>query len=165
MTTAHSDPRRALLRHVLATIAYRGGKALRGAPASFADFDTGPNSRTAVEIVAHLGDLFEWSLSMAKGAQRWNEARPLPWDEEVARFHRTLKSLDDCLASDAPVHAELERLFQGPFADALTHVGQLAMMRRMAGAPTVGENYFAADVEIGRVCADQAPPKQPFAKG
>jgi hypothetical protein len=156
------NEKRQMLRHALATLAYRGGKTLRGAPTGFAEFRTGDPSRAAVEILAHMGDLFDWALSMAKGAQAWREAMPLPWVEEVARFHATLKTFDDYLASDAPLHAPEERLFQGPIADALTHVGQLAMMRRMSGAPTPGENYFAADIQIGRVGVDQAPARRPF---
>jgi hypothetical protein len=153
---------RRLLRHLLATIAYRGGKALRGAPPTFAATSTGEPSRSAVEIVAHMGDLFDWALSMAKGDETWRTAKPLPWDEEVARFHESLQRFDDFLASDAELRAPIERLVQGPVADALTHVGQVAMMRRIAGAPITGENYFVADVVAGRVGPDQAPPKKTF---
>jgi len=156
------DGRRAMLRHALATIAYRGGKAVRNAPPTFAASKTGEPSRSAVELLAHIGDLFDWALSMAKGAQVWNEATPLPWDDEVARFHASLKRFDDFLASDADLHAPVERLLQGPVADALTHVGQIAMMRRMAGSPITGENYFVADIETGRVGPDQAPPRRTF---
>jgi hypothetical protein len=156
------DGRRALLRHALATIAYRGGKAVRNAPPTFAAAKTGEPSRTAVELLAHIGDLFDWALSLAKGEGVWREAAPLPWDAEVARFHAALGSFDDFLASDAELRAPVERLFQGPVADALTHVGQIAMMRRMAGAPITGENYFVADIETGRVGPDQAPPRREF---
>ena len=156
------DGRRAMLRHALATIAYRGGKAVRGAPPTFAAAKTGEPSRSAVEILAHLGDLFDWALSMAKGAEVWHTAKPLPWDEEVLRFHASLERFDDFLASDAELRAPAERLFQGPVADALTHVGQIAMMRRMAGSPITGENYFVADIETGRVGPDQAPPRRTF---
>jgi len=153
---------RRLLRHALATIAYRGGKAVRNAPATFAASKTGEPSRSAVELLAHIGDLFDWALSMAKGAEVWHTAKPLPWDEEVARFHATLARFDAYLASDEELHAPAERLLQGPVADALTHVGQIAMMRRMAGSPITGENYFVADIETGRVGPDQAPPRRTF---
>jgi hypothetical protein len=156
------NEKRAMLRHALATLAYRGGKTLRDAPSTFADFDTGPNSRTAAQILAHMGDLFDWSLSIAKGAETWRTAKPLPWDAEVARFFASLRAFDDFLASDAPLAASEERLFQGPVADALTHVGHLAMMRRLSGAPITGENYFVADVTIGRVGPDQSPPVRTF---
>jgi hypothetical protein len=159
------NDKRAMLRHALATLAYRGGKTLRDAPPSFAGFDTGADSRTAVEILAHMGDLFDWALSIAKGAESWRTAKPLPWDAEAARFFASLKAFDDFLAGDAPLAASEERLFQGPVADALTHVGHLAMMRRLSGAPIRGENYFVADVRIGRVGADQAAPVQPFSAG
>lgn len=156
------DDKRALLRHVLATIAYRGGKALRDAPASFAHFKAGDKTRAPDEIVAHLGDLFEWALSAAGGAQQWKESPPLEWDAEVRRFFETLGRLDEYLASDAPLGARAEQLFQGPLADALTHVGQMALLRRLAGASVKGENYFKADIAPGRVGPSQSPPRREF---
>lgn len=151
---------RAFVRHTLATVAYRGGKALRGAPESFAAFEGA--RRTPVQILAHIGDLFDWALSIARGEQKWNDSKPLPWPEEVAPFHATLKALDDYLASGAALHTSAEKLFQGPIADALTHVGQIAMLRRLAGCPMKGENYFVADVVSGRVGADQSAPRKEF---
>ena len=154
------DDKRALLRHAVATIAYRGGKALRGAPARFADFRAGDSSRTPASILAHMGDLFDWALSIAKGAQAWHDSTPLEWDAEAARFFETLKRFDDYLQSDAPLAVSAERLFQGPIADALTHVGQMAMLRRLAGAPIKAENYYQADIASGRVGAEQTPPRR-----
>jgi len=156
------DPKRDLLRHTVATVAYRGGKAVRGASPSFADFKTGENPRTPVQILAHVGDLFDWALSIAQGQQRWNNAQPLPWDREVARFFAALKVFDDFLASDAAMPVNPEQLFQGPVADALTHVGQIAMLRRLAGEPMHGENYYVAEIRAGRVGPDQAAPKREF---
>jgi len=156
------DDKRAFLRHTLATIAYRGGKALRGAPGTFAAFCAAPGSRTPVQIVAHLGDLFDWALSIAQGTERWNNSQPLVWDREVARFYDTLHRLDAHLASAAPITAPLEQIFQGAIADALTHVGQLTMLRRLAGAPVRGENYYRADIVAGRVGAEQTAPRREF---
>ena len=156
------DEKRALLRHTVATVAYRGGKAVRGAPAAFADFQAGGNIRKPGTILAHVGDLFDWALSIAKGAQAWRDSPPLPWDEEVARFHETLKRFDEYLASDAPLACEPEQLFQGPVADALTHVGQITMLRRLSGAPMRSENYYKAYIAPGRVGADQTPPRREF---
>lgn len=153
---------RILLRHTLATLAYRGGKTIRGAPPSFADYGAPDTSRTPVKILAHIGDLLDWTLSMADGSRKWNDSAPLPWAKESERFFAALKKFDDYLASDAPFRAPMEKLFQGPIADALTHVGQLAMLRRMAGCPIRGENYFVADIAIGRVGANQAAPKKEF---
>lgn len=152
---------RELLRHALAVLAYRGAKPLRDAPASFASFDTG-GGHTPLTILAHLSDLMDWALSHARGEGRWRGATPGGWETEVARFHRSLAALDDYLASDAPVRAEITRLLQGPIDDALTHIGQLMMLRRMAGSPVYGENYFVADIVTGRLGPDQAPPKRPF---
>ena len=157
-----SDPKREFLRHALATLAYRGGKAIRNAPADFADFRVGDDSRSAVQILAHIGDLFDWASSIAAGKEAWGKANPMPWEKEAERFYAVLKKLDDYLASGEPVHAPLDKLFQGPVADALTHVGQIAMLRRLAGAPVKGENYFAAGISVGRVGADQVAPGYEF---
>lgn len=153
---------RTLLRHALATLAYRGGKAIRDAPEDFADFSASPGTRTPLQIVGHLGDLFEWALSMAHGAQAYREAECVSWEVASARFFASLEAFDAYLASDAPVEAPIERLFQGPVADALTHVGQLTLMRRIAGAPIRGENYYVADIQTGRVGSDQPAPKREF---
>jgi hypothetical protein len=153
---------REFLRHTIATVAYRGGKALRGAPASFAGFRVGEQSRTPAQILAHIGDLFDWALSLAQGNESWHDSTPGAWDDEVARFHAALQRFDDELASDREIKSPLERLFQGPVADALTHVGQLAMLRRLAGAPIKGENFFVADVVQGRVGAAQSGGKKEF---
>ena len=99
-TTAHNsapDPQREFLRHTLATLAYRGGKAVRGAPADFAAFRVAEGSRTPGEILAHLGDLLDWALSMAEGNQRWQDSEPLPWEDGVRRFHAGLQAFDDYL--------------------------------------------------------------------
>jgi hypothetical protein len=156
------DGKRALLRHAVATVAYRGSKAVRAAPASFAAFGAEESPRTPAKILAHIGDLFDWALTQARGAEAWSDSTPLPWDREVARLFDTLARFDAYLASDAPLMAPPEKLLQGPIADALAHVGQLAMLRRMAGAPIRGENYAKADIAAGRVGADQATPRREF---
>lgn len=162
MMTKASDPVREILRHMVATVAYRGGKALRGAPESFANFEVGDKPRTPSQILAHIGDLFDWALSIARGEQSWNDAKPRPWNEEVERFFAALKKFDDFLASGEPLRAPAESLFQGPIADALTHVGQIAMLRRLAGCPIKGENYFKAEMVAGRVGSEQVAPRREF---
>jgi hypothetical protein len=156
------DGKRELLRHAVATIAYRGGKPLRGAPATFATFKASPTTKTPVELLAHIGDLFDWALSIAQGAQKWGNATPLEWDREVERFFTTLSAFDARLASTAPLPCPEEQLLQGPIADALTHVGQIAMLRRLEGTPMRSENYFAADIAAGRVGSAQPAPKREF---
>ena len=157
-----NDTKREMLRHTVATLAYRGAKAVHDAPASFASFKASPTTRAPAEILAHIGDLLDWALSIAKGNEAWQNSEPLPWKEEVARFHSALKSYDNYLASDGELSASCERMFQGPVADALTHVGQLTMLRRIAGEPIKGENYSRAKIEAGRVGADQEKPKREF---
>ena len=146
-----------MLRHTLATLAYRAGKTMRSAPASFADFKAKPDSNSPVQLVAHLGDLFDWALTMAKGEAKWCSEQPKAWEIEVARFFSSLITFDDYLASGAPIKTDLQNLFQGPIADALTHTGQLAMLRRLAGCPMKGENYTKAEILIGRVGIEQTP--------
>jgi hypothetical protein len=148
---------REFLRHTVATLAYRAAKTMRGAPATFATFRPGATSKTAVELVAHMGDLLDWALTMANGDGRWNTAVPQAWDQECARFFAALQAFDAALAADRPLGYEQTRLFQGPIADALTHTGQLAMMRRLHGAPMKGESYNRADVAVGRVGSEQTP--------
>lgn len=150
------------LRHTLATIAYRGGKTIHGAGPDFAVFGSPDSSRTPAKILAHMGDLMDWALAMAEGRQDWRDSLPLPWDKECERFFAALQKFDDYLASGKPLHVSAEQLFQGPIADALTHIGQLAMLRRMAGVPIKGENYFIAEITAGRVGADQAAPRRVF---
>jgi hypothetical protein len=135
---------------------------MRGAPPSFAGFVAPSSARTPVQNVAHMGDLFDWALSIAKGAQAWTDSTPLEWDAEVARFFETLARFDAYLASDAPLGAPPEQLFQGPIADALTHTGQLTMLRRLAGATMRCENYFRADIVVGRVGQEQTAPRREF---
>jgi hypothetical protein len=161
--TAAAQEARALLRHTLATVAYRGAKVLRGAPAGFAAFKLGPGTRTPVEILGHLADLFAWATHLAEGRHVWKPASSGVWETEAARFFRELQRLDAVLASDRPLEPhDLERLFQGPIADALTHIGQLALLRRRAGAPVRGENYFQAEIRTGAVGPEQAASKVEF---
>ena len=156
------DEKRALLRHTVATVAYRGGKAVRDAPAEFASFSSDASNRTAVKILAHIGDLYDWALTQAKGAEAWNDSTPLEWDREVERFHATLRRFDDYLAADAPMAASAEKIFQGAIADSLTHIGQLTMLRRLGGARMKSENYSRADIVAGRVGHEQTTPKREF---
>ena len=153
---------REIMRHTLAALAYRAAKTMRGAPESFANFKAPGAGSTPLSIVAHMGDLFDWALSMANGAGKWNSATPQGWDAECARFFASLKAFDDRLASDEPLQYEWTRLLQGPVADALTHTGQLAMLRRLSGAPMKGESYNRADVVIGRISMEQTPPDPKF---
>jgi hypothetical protein len=150
------------LRHALATLAYRGGKAVRGAPRGFVRFKASPTTRTPAEILAHIGDLLDWGLALADGRHVWHDSKPLTWEREVERFFAALRKLDRRLASRKAVVFSAERLFQGPIADALTHVGQIAMLRRMAGSPVRGENYFKAEIAAGRVGRKQRSPVREF---
>ncbi len=156
------DPKRELLRHTVATIAYRGSRALRGAPDSFAAFKASESSRTPAEILAHMGDLFDWCLTIAQGNQRWRNSTPLEWTKEQERFFTSLEAFDAYLATEHPIAAPVEKILQGGVADALTHIGQIAMLRRIAGCPMRGENYYVASIHAGRVGAEQAAAVREF---
>ncbi len=153
---------REFLRHTLATLVYRGSKSLRDVPEGFADFRTSDTTRTPRQILAHIGDLLDWALSMARDKQEWRDSGPRDWDDEVSRFYAGAKALDEYLDSGEPLGITPEELFQGPIADALTHLGQIAMLRRMAGAPVRGENYYKAEIVKGRVGPEQATPRREF---
>jgi hypothetical protein len=157
-----NDGKTVLLRHALATLAYRGNKVLRGAPPEFAEFRAGETTRTPGQILSHVGDLLDWGLSIAEGRQAWHNSSPLPWDQGTARFFAVLEAFDRRLASDVPPDCPAEGLFQSAIADSLTHVGQIAMLRRLAGCPVRGENYFMAEIAVGRVGPHQTAPQFEF---
>ena len=153
---------RELLRHSLATVAYRGGKALRDAPPDFSAFRAAPGSRSAGEVLAHMGDLLDWGVSIVRGAQAWQNAPPQSWDADVDRFFKGLAAFDAALASAGDIACSDGQLFQGPVADLLTHIGQIGMLRRLAGSPVRPENYLIADITSGRVGSDQPAPRYEF---
>ena len=156
------DGGRELLRHTVATLAYRARKPLEGAPPHFSEFKASEKTRTPGQILAHLGDLIDWALTMANGKKVWHDSSPLQWEQGVQRFYAALKAFDDFLASNAALDCSPEQLLQGPIADAIWHVGQLALLRRIAGTPIRGENYFQAEIKAGRVGREQAAPRREF---
>jgi hypothetical protein len=154
---------RAMLRHMVATLAYRASKAVRDAPSGFESVAITPTSRTPSQILAHMGDLFDWALSMAQDRTLWRDSAPQPWNDEVARFFGTLTAFDEYLAGSSPISpATLEKLAQGPIADALTHTGQLTYLRRIGGRPVRGESYARAEITTGRTGFEQAAPRLEF---
>jgi hypothetical protein len=153
---------RAFLRHTIATLAYRCSKTLRDVPADFALFKTEYTVNTPLFLLSHIADLLEWALTAARGEPKYPATVIGNWELEKQRFYDALKALDDFLASDVVIDASLEKIFQGPIADALTHTGQLALLRRMAGSPIKGESYFVADITTGLVGEDQPAPRKEF---
>jgi hypothetical protein len=148
------DVKREVLRHMVATVAYRGGVAVANAPDTFATFRAYETTRTPGEILAHIGDLLEGSLHLLQGEMVFLTSTPLPWQDEIRRFFSAVKNLDAYLATEAPLACPVEKLVQGPIGDALTHVGQIVMLRRMAGSPIPPEPYFTAEVVVGEVNQD-----------
>lgn len=151
-----------LLRHTLATLAYRGAKAVRATPAEFAQFRVAAGTRSPGEILAHIGDLLDWALTLADGAPQWRNSPPLLWEQDVARFFEAMSKLDQRLISGPLSPKTVMGLFQAPIADALTHIGQISMLRRLAGSPVRGESYFRATIVAGNVGPHQAPPGLEF---
>lgn len=157
------DGKRELLRHAVATLAYRGGKALRDAPPGFDAFRPAAGSRSAGEILAHIGDLLDWGVALAEGRKEWRDSTPsADWSVDLERFFGGLARFDARLAGPEPLAVTEEELFRGPVADALTHVGQITMLRRLAGSPVRGENYLRAEIVTGRVGRDQSAPRREF---
>jgi hypothetical protein len=156
------DGRREFLRHTVATLAYRGGKVIHDTPGGFASVRACETCRSAGEILRHVGDLLEWALWIAKGEHRWRDAAPQSWEADVDRFFDGLRRLDEYLGTDTPLGYPPEKLFQGPIADAINHVGQLATLRRLAGSPVRGENYFKAEIVVGRIGAEQSSKRVEF---
>jgi hypothetical protein len=150
------------IRHALATLSYRLGKVLRGTPAEFRDFRAAEGVRTPGEILAHIGDLMDWALAQVEGRKEWHDSTSLEWEQEIARFFRAIEALDQRIAEHGLGAAKAEKLFQSAIADALTHTGQIALLRRMAGIAVRPENYAAADIATGRVGPEQAPPRAEF---
>lgn len=143
------DPKRELLRHLIATIAFRGRVATRDAPPDFEDFRFKEGVRTPGETLAHIGDLIQGSHYLMKGELVYLDSKPLSWDREVERLFAAIRDFDDYLRSEAQLHQPIEKIVQGPIADALTHVGQIVMFRRAAGFPVREESYFTAEITPG----------------
>ena len=152
---------RAMLRHLVATLAYRAAKVLRDAPPELGTFALSAHTRPPVRIVAHMGDLMDWAIELVRGQYVWRASGSDDWDAEVARFFDRLATLDALLAA-GPVGYPAETIVQGPLADALTHVGQLAMLRGAMGAPIRPESYARAEIVAGRVGMEQAKPGREF---
>ena len=155
------DEKREMLRHFLAALAYRTQKALREAPREFAEFAAGSQTRTPMELLRHMTSV----LGYARTKFRGGSYRPEPLEafaDEIDRFHTMLQDLSDHLtAGDPLLDTTPERLLQGPFSDAMTHAGQLAMLRRLHGSPVPPENFIVADVDPSNLGADQPEPKGP----
>jgi hypothetical protein len=144
-----ANEKRQLFRHLVATVVFRGRVALENAPSEFGDFKVSDDSRSAREILAHIGDLLTGTESLLRGEFVEINSSPLPWPEEVERFFESARKLDALLASDHPLAYPIEKFVQGPVGDALTHVGQIVLLRRIAGAPVKSAPYFSADIVPG----------------
>ena len=156
------EAKRKLLNHFLAALAYRTQKALRNAPADFGSFRATEGVRTPAELLRHMTSVLGYARTHFVGGRYWPE--PLETlDEEIERFHEMLGLLAQHLRNGDPFLEGMseERLLQGPFSDAMTHAGQLALLRRLAGAPVPPENFIVAEIGAERLGPDQAEPVSP----
>ena len=155
------NEKRQMLRHFLGALAYRTQKALRGAPDDFAAFDVRGGVRTPMELVRHMASVLGYARTFFVGGKYWPE--PLDtFEEEIERFHQNLADLRQHLDDGTPlIDTTEERLLQGPFSDAMTHAGQLAMLRRLHGKPVPSENFILADVSAENVSFKQSDPVAP----
>src|SRR2546428_5521485 len=159
------DERRTMLRHFLAALAYRTQKALRGAPSGFGDFAAGERTRTPRQLVRHMTSVLGYARTYFVGGRYWPEELP-DLASEVERFHAVLSDVAGRLERGEPLLGVTpEQLLQGPFADAMTHAGQLALLRRLAGAPVPPENFIVADIHADRLGPEQPPPGSSAAGG
>lgn len=156
------DDRRSLLRHFLAALAYRTQKALRNSPADFGSFSVAGQVRTPAQLVLHMTSVLGYARTFFIGGRYY--PAPLPsLTEEAARLHDMLEDLGRHLEAGTPFLNGMtaERLLQGPFADAMTHAGQLAMLRRLAGVPVPPEDFSRADISPQRLGGEQPEPNSP----
>lgn len=145
------DLKRELLRHLVATLAFRGGIAISDAPENFGKFRAGANARSAGEILAHIGDCIQGSFYLMKGELVYLQSPAQSWTEDVKRFFAVIEEFDLHLASGALLAQPIEKIMQGPIADALTHVGQIVMLRRLAENPIRAESYFTVEIKAGEI--------------
>jgi hypothetical protein len=158
------DEKRTMLRHFLAALAYRTQKALRDAPPAFGDFDVGKGARTPRQLVRHMTSVLGYARTYFVGGQ-YRPAELPDLASEVARFHTMLADVANHVQSETPLLGITpEQLLQGPFSDAMTHAGQLALLRRLAGAPVPPEDFIVADIHAGRLGPDQPQPVSPDAE-
>lgn len=157
-----TEDKRALLAHFLAALAYRTQKALRDAPADFGSFRVGGGVRTPAELVRHMTSVLGYARTCFIGGHYRPDVLST-FDEEIARFHDMLGTLAQHLRHGDELLNGMteERLLQGPFSDAMTHAGQLALLRRLAGAPVPPENFIVAEIRPDRLGRDQADPISP----
>ena len=155
------DDTRRVLRHFLATLAYRTQKALRDAPEGFADFRVDSFARTPHDLILHMTGVVGFARSLFDNGDAWPNKLPT-FAEEVERFHNTLEALGRHLDSGRePRDTTLERILQGPLSDAMTHVGQIALLRRLYGSPVPGEGFMLADIRADNLTSNQPPPVRP----
>jgi len=155
------DDKRAMLRHFLAALAYRTQKALRDAPVSFGTFEAGQQVRPPADLVRHMTSVLGYARTHFVGGRY--RAEPLPdLSAEIARFHAMLEDLARHLEAGTELRGTTEeRLLQGPFVDAMTHAGQLAMLRRLAGSPVRPENFIEAAIDPSNLGPTQPEPVSP----
>ena len=154
------DEKRELLHHFLAAIAYRLQKALRGAPDTFPEFRVAPMVRTPHELVCHITSVLGYARTYFIGGTF--SLTPSDWESDIQALHAMLADFGRHLSDGTPFrNTDEKHMLQGPLADAMTHVGQIAMLRRLAGSPVHPENFIVANISATNLTSDQPEPVSP----
>jgi len=158
-----NSPERQLITHFLAAIAYRTQKSIRDAPETYWTFAAGKQVRTPIEILRHMTSVLGYARTLFIGGDYPVQPKVLPGvDAEIGRLHEIIEDLGQLLEGEASLHEITEeQLLQGPLSDAMTHVGQLALLRRLHGSPVPPENFVYADISATRLGKDQPGPRRP----
>ncbi len=135
------------IQHFLKVLSYRFEKAIHNAAESYPKHASGHGIRTPLELLGHMNGVLEFAISSLKNQPRRNIPEQ-SWQEQITLYYEKLKELNQLMQENSFDTDTLERILQGPLADAMTHIGQLAMMRRLANSAIAGENYFAADMSL-----------------
>ncbi len=157
------DEQRKMLMHFLAALAYRTQKALRGASPEFANFSAGGKVRTPLELVRHMDSVLGYARTFIIGGS-YRPPQTADFAEAIASFHQVVEDLARHLDAGSKMHGITpEVMLQGPFSDAMTHAGQLAMLRRLAGDPVPPENFIYATISPDNLGPNQPMPVSPDA--
>ena len=149
-----------LLRHMLATIAYRFQKTVRNTTEEFGVFRNTRDTRTPIEIINHMYDVLnKTKIFIEKERYDKTSTAQLELRLEIERFHRVLNNLDVVLSEKELDIKFSKRLLQGPLSDVLCHIGQIAMLSGQSGNKIKGEDFFSAKIMTGNTSSEQALPK------
>lgn len=144
------------LRCYLAGLVFRFEHVTAGTGEEFAKFEAGHGVRTPQQIVRHMTGLVLLARDQFEEVAG-RRPEPLPWPEEKSRFVATVWDFDTLVSKGSGLREDrsipsMAHVWNGPLSDLMTHVGQLATLRRLAGDPVPAVRYSQVDCP--------GPPKQ-----